>query len=85
MNTSKTCLQLSPRGHPRTLGNASSTLHAQQGDLKSMNALLNKMVHPHDSIMQFLIQYEYIMATRIEKENLEATNGEISDSPLFND
>jgi len=48
-----------------------------------MNSLFKKLVHPQDSVLQFVTQYEYIMDTRIEKENLEGCKGEILEPPLW--
>ena len=53
------------------------------GRSKSMDSLFKKLVHPQDSVLQFLTQYEYIMDTRIEKENLEGCKVEISETPLW--
>ncbi|RLM61372.1 hypothetical protein C2845_PM14G09720 [Panicum miliaceum] len=47
-----------------------------------MNSLFEKVVHPQDSVLQFVTQYEYIMDIRAERENVEACKGEISDPPL---
>jgi hypothetical protein len=48
-----------------------------------MNSLFKKLVHPQDSVLQFVTQYEYIMDTRIETENLEGYKGEISKPPFW--
>ena len=53
------------------------------GRSESMNSLFNKLVHQQDSVLQFVTQYEYIMDTRIEKENLEGCKGEILEPPLW--
>ncbi|XP_021321357.1 protein FAR1-RELATED SEQUENCE 9-like [Sorghum bicolor] len=41
------------------------------------------MVHPQDSVLQFLTQYEYIMETMIEKEYREAAKGETTNPLLW--
>jgi len=48
-----------------------------------MNALFKTMVHPQDSVLQFLTQYEYIMETMIEKEYREAAKGETTNPLLW--
>lgn len=53
------------------------------GRSESIISLYKKLVHPQDSVLQFVTQYEYIMDTRIEKENLEGCKGEISEPPLW--
>jgi hypothetical protein len=50
---------------------------------ESMNSLFKRLVHPQDFVLQFVTQYEYIMETRIEKENLEGCKGQISEPPLW--
>jgi len=48
-----------------------------------MNALFKTMVHPQDSVLQFITQYEYIAATRLEKEHQEGAKGETTNAPLW--
>jgi hypothetical protein len=36
-----------------------------------MNSLFKKVIHPQDSVRQFVMQYDYIMDTRAERENKE--------------
>jgi hypothetical protein len=46
-----------------------------------MNSLFKKFIHPQDSVLQFVTQYDYIMDTRAERENKERCKGAISDPP----
>jgi hypothetical protein len=64
-----------------TSKNTSSLSQVQQGGL--MNLLFKKIVHPQDSVLQFVTHYVYIMDIRAEKENKQRCKGEISDPKIW--
>jgi hypothetical protein len=47
------------------------TFTGTTGRFESMNSLFKKVIHPQDSVLQFVTQYDYIMDTRAERENKE--------------
>ena len=53
------------------------------GRSEGLNSFFKKLVHPHDSVWQFVKQYEYIQETRLDREDNAGFLGEAIVAPLW--
>ncbi|KAM0915629.1 hypothetical protein ACQ4PT_010702 [Festuca glaucescens] len=53
------------------------------GRSKGLNSFFKKLVHPQDSVWQFVKQYEYIQETRLDREDNASFIGEATTSAVW--